>query len=94
MNNELSSGRTVQSKSQKNKRSVDDSDQTLAEARGMLRVAADAAENLEVLLGAIDRQMASHGIFHRDLIGMISFARRLVAAQRDLLTSKGGGNRG
>lgn len=91
--NELTSGRTVRSKNPKSKRSADNSDPTLGEAREMLRVAAEAAENIEMLLGAIDKQMASHGIFHRDLIHMVDFARRLVAAQRDLLTSKRSGNR-
>lgn len=93
MNNELTSGRTVRSKNPKSKRSADDSDPTLSEARVMLRVAAEAAENLEVLLVAINKEMASYGPYHRHLIHMVQMAIQLAAAERDYLVGKRGGNR-
>lgn len=78
---------------QQRRQSADDPDPNIAEVLEKLSVAALVAENLEVLLGAVDKQLESHGIYHRNLIHMIDLARRLAAAQRDLLTSKSGSRR-
>jgi len=64
-----------------------DSVPNMAEVLEKLTFAITAAQNLEVLLGAIDKQMATYGPYHRGLINMTAFARRLAAAQTDLITS-------
>jgi len=85
--NKPSNALTARSKHPESKRSEDDSDHNMLEVIEKLTVAITAAQNLEVLLGAIDKQMATYGPYHRGLINMTAFARRLAAAQTDLITS-------